>query len=291
MVFMRIQTPVVPRPSGARTPTTRPTIGSIHAAAPSPLLGLEIPLYAQPAISSPAIYRLAENGRAFLLYSKDLHRSHEPLRNKGQKAIAPEHPLTRSQSEPQFGPPHILAHPLGHIQRRTVWKSPERAQEGPPPSKPPPPVEFSFDPWAEDALRRSIPPPLEPEPPLDVMPGFAKSSRSFTPLPASPKEDLPLPKLLRDIGYQGASTDHHTQSLVKLFARHERAMLLHERAMRDEVVRPETRMRSNPLMFRPGPQQSEAPKRETKSRNRLTMEREEMAMRRKLLLRPQSLTL
>merc|ERR1712176_841267 len=100
-----------------------------------PLPGMEIPLFGpQPAVCSPAVYRLEENGRAFVLYSKDMHRSHAPLRNVSQRAIAPEHPLTRSQSEPQFGPPYFLAHPLGHRQSSSWALRPSsRAQVAEPP--------------------------------------------------------------------------------------------------------------------------------------------------------------
>ena len=312
MVAMRMDTPVVPRPSGSHTPTGRPAISSPstssrRGSAP-PLLGLEIPLYPQPAISSPAVYWLEENGRAFVLHAKDLHRSHAPLRNRGQRAIAPEHPLTRSQSEPQFGPPHFLAHPLGHRRQSSSWalRPSARAQEEEPePPDPLPPVEFSFDASADAAFRRSIPPPPEPEPPPEMMPGFAKASSKWSSTPAtSHKYDVPLPQLLQDTGYQGASTNKHTQSLVRLFSRHEMAMRVTKSAtsaMPKEVVirpthltvaRPETRLRSNPLMFQPRQKQPDVPpKQQIKSRNRVTMEREEMAMTRKLLMKPQSLTL
>tara|TARA_B100000795_G_scaffold161376_1_gene121261 strand:+ start:2746 stop:3561 length:816 start_codon:yes stop_codon:yes gene_type:complete len=271
---------------------------------------MDIPMYPQPAISSPAVYRLEENGRAFVLYAKDLHRSHAPLRNRGQRAIAPEHPLTRSQSEPQFGPPHFLVHPPGHIHRySSVSRSPRGGaqEEEPEPPEPLPPVEFSFDASADAAFRRSIPPPPEPEPPPETMPGFAKASSKWSSTPAtSHKYDVPLPKLLQDMGYQGASSNKHTQSLVRLFSRHELAMnktksakdLLATpkevvtRPTRLTVARSETRLRSNPLMFQPRQKQPDAPpKKEVKSRNRLTMEREEMAMTRKLCMKPQSLTL
>ena len=67
-------TPAVPRPSGTRTPTGRPapvspSSTSSRRGAP-PLPGMEIPLFGpQPAVCSPAVYRLEENGRAFVLYS------------------------------------------------------------------------------------------------------------------------------------------------------------------------------------------------------------------------------
>ena len=180
----------------ARTPI-RPAIGlyspssAASHARRAPLPGMEIPLYAQPASSFPAVYQLEENGRAFVLYSRDMHRSHAPLRNR-----AAEHSLARTRTEPQFGQPHFLAHPLGHIQRRTA--SLGGAEEAEPP-EPPPPVFFPFDPWAEDELRRSIPPPPEPKLPRDGPPGYAKATnkRSSTPSSQSHTQTLPLPKLLR----------------------------------------------------------------------------------------------
>ena len=277
-------------------PPIRPAFGLATSSAPLPLPGLEIPLYAQPVISSPAVYRLEENGRAFVLFSRDLHRSHAPLRNRGQKAIAPEHPLTRSQSQPQFGPPHFLAHPLGHIQRRTFC--PEETEPEPP--ELPAPVGFSFHPGVEDALRRSIPPSPEPEPPSEKPPGYATATRrSSTPASKPHKQDLQLPKLLRDIGYQGAASDRHTLALINLFAQHEansaqsyRPKGIPSRPAHLTVERRATQFGTSPHMFRPARHQtSDAPRRERKSRNRLLIEREEMAMRRKLLLRPQSLTL
>jgi len=291
MVAMRMDTPVVPRPSGSRTPTGRSAIGlfspstSSRSSAAQPLLGMEIPLYPQPAISSPAVYRLEENGRAFVLYAKDLHRSHAPLRNRGQRAIAPEHPLTRSQSEPQFGPPHFLSHPLGHRQSSS-WALRPRAraqEEEPEPPDPLPPVEFSFGASADAAFRRSIPPPPEPEPPREVMPGFAKASSKWSSTPAtSHKYDVPLPQLLQDMGYQGASTNKHTQSLVRLFSRHEMAMQVTKAANADIPKE---------FVIRRQRQPDVPPKQRPKARNRLIMEREEMAMTRKLLMKGQSLTL
>ena len=310
---MRMATPVVPRPSGTRTPTGRvspsPSSTSSRRGAP-PIPGMEIPLFGpQPAVCSPAVYRLEENGRAFVLYSKDMHRSHAPLRNISQRAIAPEHPLTRSQSEPQFGPPYFLAHPLGHRQSSSWALRPSsRAQVAePPPPEPPPPVEFSFAASADDAFRRSIPPPPEPEEPREPPPGFAKASPKWSSVPAtsqSHKRHVPLPQLLQDMGYQGASTNRHRQSLERLFSRHEKAMRVTKSADAEmpkevdirpthlTVVRPQTRLRTSPLMFQPKQKQpTVSPKKQLQARNRMTMEREEIAMTRKLVSAPRSLTL
>ena len=271
---------------------------------------MEIPLFGpQPDVCSPAVYRLEENGRAFVLYSKDMHRSHAPLRNISQRAIAPEHPLTRSQSEPQFGPPYFLAHPLGHRQSSSWALRPSsRAQVAePPPPEPPPPVEFSFAASADDAFRRSIPPPPEPEQPREPPPGFAKASPKWSSTPAtsqSHKRHVPLPQLLQDMGYQGASTNRHRQSLERLFSRHEKAMRVTKSADAEmpkevdirpthlTVVRPQTRLRTSPLMFQPKQKQpTVSPKKQLQARNRMTMEREEIAMTRKLVSAPRSLTL
>jgi DNA transposition AAA+ family ATPase len=115
------------------------------------------------------------------------------------------------------------------------------------------------------------------------MPGFAKASSKWSSTPAtSHTYDVPLPQLLQDMGYQGASTNKHTQSLVRLFSRHEMAMQVTKAANADIPKE---------FVIRRQRQPDVPPKQRPKARNRLIMEREEMAMTRKLLMKGQSLTL
>ena len=283
-----------PSPPPLRAADSSTSTGNARGSPSSlpPPSGVAIPLYAQPAISSPAVYRLEEHGRAFILYSRDLHRSHAPLRNKGQRAIAPS--LSRSQTEPQpiYQPPfHIpsLPQPLGHIHRasasdirlRGVGAAALPAQEVEvAPASPPPPVEFPFEPCTEDALRRTIPPPLEPPPPPPPPPGYSKPNRRPVRRPGSPtlclsrKQDLPLPQLLQDIDFNKPLDDRHTKVLLNLFAQHELAM---QTTMANASV-------VKPMVTRPTGGR-------TSKTDRVLIEREDMAMRRKLILRPQSLTM
>ena len=133
----------------------------------------------------------------------------------------------------------------------------------------------------EDALRRVHPPPAVPERPPPQPRGYAqtpkrgKSSprrKHSPPRAPSHKQALQLPQLLQEIDYASPS-DRHTKVLLHLFAHHELAM----QATMASASAPK------PMVSRPT-------RKKLQRKDRLMMEREDMAMRRKLLLRPQSLT-
>lgn len=287
-----MQTPQDSRrsPQLASAPTLKPSTSEPPSSptgsrVPPPLLplppGVTIPLYAQPARAAPAVYRLEESGRTFILYSRDMHCSHAPVKDKGQHAIAPGHAsqppyrMSRALSEPR---------PLGSVFRRTVW--PEDNLE---PPDPPPPVIFGYLPSIDDALRRSIPPPEKPPPPPLPQKGFErgkprrKSSLPRTrPPPYHKAEQLPLPKLLQDVIASAAADDakhnaKHNQVLLNLFAQHELAMEVASAILDKKRPKP---ARPPSCAMSPG----SAPM------IKVNVAREQMAMRRKLVLRPQSLT-
>ena len=165
--------------------------------------------------------------------------------------------------------------PLGTIQRRVSgW--PGEAPSAPP--EPPPPVEFPFP--VELPLRRSIPPPPVPPPPPPDPPGYSKPTRfrrvesrlKTPPSVLRGAKELPVPQLLRDLDHEGAS-ERHTQVLLNLFAQHELSM---QTTLRNAAARGRA-SRAAPSSIKAGDR-----------KDRVNIEREEMAMRRKILLRPQS---
>ena len=269
-------------PSGSRVPP--PTL--------PPPSGMTIPLYAQPARAAPAVYRLEESGRTFILHSRDMHCSHAPLKDKGQHAMAPGHasppPAIGGWSQPPQRMSRALSEPrpLGSILRRTVWP-----EDLPEPPDPPPPVIFGYLPSVDDALRRSIPPPEEPPPPPPPQKGLLqkkprrKSSPPRTrPPPNHKAEQLPLPKLLQDVADSAAGEDakqraKHNQVLLNLFAQHELAM----------EVASANLDKKRPKPVRP-PSCAVSANQSGSTMNKVNIVREEMAMRRKHILRPQSLT-
>ena len=278
------------KPSTSEPPSS-PTGSRALLSLPSPA-GMTIPLYAQPAQPRPAVYRLEESGRTFILYSRDLHCSHAPLKDRGQHAMAPGHasppPAIGGWSQPPLRMSRALSEPrpLGSVLRRTVW--PEVLTE---PPDPPPPVIFGYPPSVDDALRRSIPPPKEPPPPPPTQKGLhrgkprRKSSPPRTrPPPDHRAEQLPLPKLLQDVAASAAGEDakkyaKHNQVLLNLFAQHELAMEVASANLDKKRAKP-----AGPPSCAMAASQAGA------TMNKANIAREEMAMRRKLILRPQSLT-
>ena len=83
-----------------------------------------------------------------------------------------------------------------------------------------------------------------------------------------------LPQLLQDIDFNEPLDDRHTKVLLNLFAQHELAM---QTTMANASV-------VKPMVTRPTGGR-------TSKTDRVLIEREDMAMRRKLILRPQSLTM
>ena len=174
------------------------------------------------------------------------------------------------------------------IIRARVWPD-----ELPEPPEPPPAVVFPFDPCAAPSLRRSFEPPEPPKPPKPQKRASERGSRRppargrsrspphIRPPPPSGAAELPLPKLLEDITTDYDDADKHTRTLLSLFAQHELAM---------EIAMANAEKRGPPRAAKPPSCAPKTASGRASGTDRVALEREEMAIRRKFLLRPQSTT-